>query len=73
MKARLTSFALALALLGAFLMLPGSAIAQQAINNPIDLTGVPCTVAGIGSGVFTPGSQLDIMKFAVQNRQLGTL
>jgi hypothetical protein len=65
MKARLTSLALALALLGAFLMLPGSAVAQ---TNPF--VDIPVT------GTFPGGTfngLLDITSFAVQNGQLVAL
>jgi hypothetical protein len=65
MKARLTSFALALALLGAFLMLPGSAVAQ---TNPFDNISVTGTCPG---GPFT--GTLDITGFARQNGQLVAL
>ena len=63
MKARLTAFALALTFLGAFLMLPGSAVAQTTYP---DVTGtLP------GGGTFT--GSLDIRRFAVQNGQLVAL
>ena len=68
MKARLTSFALALALLGALLMLPGSAVAQ-----------IPFDVQGTCSSLGTPGTfngTLDVTRFEVRNggvRALGTL
>ena len=68
MKVRLTSFALALVLLGALLMLRGNAVAQTNSFLAIPVTG---TFAG---GTFA--GTLDITRFAVQNGQLvarGTL
>ena len=68
MKVRLTSFALALVLLGALLMLRGNAVAQTNPFLDIPVTG---TFAG---GTFA--GTLDITRFAVQNGQLvarGTL
>jgi hypothetical protein len=67
MKARLTSFALALALLGAFLMLPGSAVAQT--TNPF--VDIPVTGTLPGGGTFQ--GLLDVTGFAVQNGQLVAL
>jgi hypothetical protein len=63
MKTRLTSFALALALLGAFLMFPGSTVAQienQVVNIPVG--------GKFPGGTFT--GTLDLTSFAVQNGQL---
>jgi hypothetical protein len=51
MKARLISFALALALLGALLMLPGSAVAQTTVTNQV--TDIPVTGTLPGGGTFT--------------------
>ena len=69
MKARLTSFALALALLGAFLMLPGSAVAQTTVTNQV--SEIPMTGTVQGGGTFT--GLLDIRRFAVQNGELVAL
>ena len=67
MKTRLTSFALALALLGAFLMLPGSAAAQ-----PIPFVGDPIPITGTCPGGPFTGT-LDITGFARQNGELVAL
>ena len=49
MKVRMTSFALALALLGAWLMLPGSAVAQTPPTNPF--LDIPVSVTCPGGPV----------------------
>ena len=67
MKARLTSFALALALLGALLMLPRSAVAQG--TSPFD--NIPVSVTCPGGTPVT--GLLDITSFARQNGQLVAL
>jgi len=64
MKARLTSFALALALVGALLMLPGSAIAQTT-HQVVDIP-----VAGKFPGGTLTGT-LDILKFYCPERATG--
>lgn len=68
MKVRLTSFALALALLGTLLMLPRSAVAQTNPFVDIPATG---TIPSIRRGAFE--GTLDITRFTVQNGQLVAL
>jgi len=63
MKVRLTSIALALALLGALLMVPGSAVAQGANQ----VTDIPVSGKFPG-GMFT--GTLDITQFVVQNGEI---
>jgi hypothetical protein len=69
MKARLTSLALVLALLGALLMLPGSAVAQTTVTNQV--SEIPMTGTVQGGGTFT--GLLDIRRFVVQNGELVAL
>jgi hypothetical protein len=73
MKARLTSFALALALLAALLMPTGSAVAQgTSVTNQV--SDIPVTGRGPSGSRFN--GLLDITQFAVQNGQIvaqGTL
>lgn len=68
MKARLTSCALALALLGALLMLPESAVAQ---TNPNPFLDIPVPVTCPGGTAVT--GLLDITSFTRQNGQLVAL
>ena len=66
MQTRLTSCALALALLGVWLILPGNAVAQ---TNP--LQNIPVTGTILTGGTFQ--GLLDVTSFAVQNGQLVAL